>query len=82
MLLYCAGEEESPYSEAARALLANADGIMPEMILKLDVSSVNTIVNDVLESSKTVQWDDIAGVHHCFCFSCFICIIAMLTSIN
>lgn len=55
------GDEESPYSEAAQALLLQADGTMPESILKLEPSTVNTVCNDIIETSSAIQWDDIAG---------------------
>lgn len=56
------GDEESPYSEAAQALLALPDGSMPDLILKLEPPTVNTVCNDIIETSSAIQWDDIAGV--------------------
>lgn len=63
------GEEESPYSEAAQALLTQPDGTIPESILKLEPATVNTVCNDIIETSSAIQWDDIAGVQHLFFIS-------------
>jgi hypothetical protein len=54
-------DEESPYSEAALGLLMQADGSMPDAILKLEPATVNTVCNDIIETSSAIQWDDIAG---------------------
>lgn len=37
------------------------DGTMPESVLKLDPATVNTVCNDIIETSSAIQWDDIAG---------------------
>jgi hypothetical protein len=65
----CADEEESPYSEQALALLAAPDSSMPEAVAKLDPQIVNTICNEIIESSSAIQWDDIAGMPQ----SCTVC---------
>jgi hypothetical protein len=35
---------------------------MPEAVEKLDPQIVNTICNEIIESSSAIQWDDIAGM--------------------
>jgi hypothetical protein len=34
---------------------------MPDSILKLEPATVNTVCNDIIETSGAIQWDDIAG---------------------
>ena len=45
------------------ALLALPDGGMPDAIAKLDAQTVNTICNEIIDASGSIQWDDIAGAH-------------------
>ena len=59
-----AEEKESPYNDQARKLLAQPDGSMPEAITRLDAQIVNTICNEIVESSHAISWDDIAGAPH------------------
>lgn len=35
---------------------------MPEAIAKLDAALVNAVCNDIIETSGSIQWDDIAGM--------------------
>jgi hypothetical protein len=61
-------EEESAYSEQARRLLELDDGSMPDAITKLDAQLINTICNEIIETSGSIRWDDIAGAPPLFPF--------------